>query len=134
MRKIKDKKYYKIMIIAILVILFISILPNTSFMSNTSKINSKMLGDLDQYASQEPVSSKLQDKVGVLLGVFQTGGSAIAVVCLIVLGVKYMMGSVEEKAEYKKTLLPYAIGAVFVFGAGLITTIFYNIAQTDWTA
>ncbi|MCI8383622.1 MAG: hypothetical protein HFJ33_01935 [Clostridia bacterium] len=130
MRKIKDKKYYKIMIIAILVILFISILPNTSFMSNTSKINSKMLGDLDQYASQEPVSSKLQDKVGVLLGVFQTGGSAIAVVCLIVLGVKYMMGSVEEKAEYKKTLVPYAIGAMMVFAISNFLNIFYQIATS----
>ena len=27
-----------------------------------------------------------------------------------------MMGSVEEKAEYKKTLKPYLIGAILVFG------------------
>ncbi|MCI8383621.1 MAG: hypothetical protein HFJ33_01930 [Clostridia bacterium] len=69
-----------------------------------------------------------------MISIVSTAASVFAVIILIVLGIKYMMGSAEEKAEYKKTLLPYAIGAVFVFGAGLITTIFYNIAQTDWTA
>ncbi len=68
-----------------------------------------------------------------ILGIVSTGASVLAVIILIVLGVKYMMGSAEEKAEYKKTLLPYAIGAVFVFGAGLICSILFNIAGTDWT-
>ena len=47
-------------------------------------------------------------------------GSGIAVIALIVLGIKYMMGSVEEKAEYKKTMMPYVIGALMVFGASAI--------------
>lgn len=68
-----------------------------------------------------------------ILGIVSTGASVLAVIILIVLGVKYMMGSAEEKAEYKKTLLPYAIGAIFVFGAGLICSILFNIAGTDWT-
>lgn len=68
-----------------------------------------------------------------MLGIVSTAASVLAVIILIILGIKYMMGSAEEKAEYKKTLLPYAIGAVFVFGAGLITSVLFNIAQTDWT-
>ena len=67
-----------------------------------------------------------------ILGIVSTAASVIAVVILIVLGVKYMMGSAEEKAEYKKTLLPYIIGAVFVFGAGVITSIMFNFSQTKW--
>lgn len=67
-----------------------------------------------------------------ILGIVSTAASVIAVVILIVLGVKYMMGSAEEKAEYKKTLLPYIIGAVFVFGAGVITSIMFNFSQTNW--
>ncbi len=54
-------------------------------------------------------------------------GSAASIVILIVLGVKYMLGSAEEKAEYKKTLLPYIIGAVFVFGASALTGVIYNM-------
>ena len=91
------------------------------------------LGDLSNYAKEQGTSEKFTEMVGTILGVVQTVGSVISVICLIVLGIKYMMGSAEEKAEYKKTLLPYAIGAVFVFGAGVITTVLFNIAQTDWS-
>ena len=40
-----------------------------------------------------------------------------------------MMGSAEEKAEYKKTLLPYIIGAAMVFGASVLTGVIYNFMQ-----
>ena len=56
-------------------------------------------------------------------------GSVVAVIVLIVLGLKYMMGSTEEKAEYKKTLMPYVIGAIFVFAASTIAGVIYNIAK-----
>ena len=39
-----------------------------------------------------------------------------------------MIGSVDERAEYKKTLLPYVIGAGLVFAASSIAQIVYNIA------
>ena len=31
-----------------------------------------------------------------------------------------MMGSAAEKAEYKKTMIPYLVGAVLIFGASAI--------------
>ena len=68
-----------------------------------------------------------------ILGMVSTAASVLSVIVLIILGIKYMMGSTEEKAEYKKTLLPYFIGAFFVFGAGLIASVIFNMAQTDWT-
>lgn len=69
-----------------------------------------------------------------ILGIVSTAASVLAVIILIVLGIKYMMGSAEEKAEYKKTLLPYFIGAFFVFGASFIATIIFNMAQTNFAA
>ena len=39
-----------------------------------------------------------------------------------------MMGSAEEKAEYKKVLIPYLLGAVLVFGASVFADKIYNIA------
>ena len=59
-----------------------------------------------------------------------TIGMIVAVVMLIALGIKYMMGSAEEKAEYKKTLLPYVIGAVLIFAASAIATMVYNFASS----
>ena len=39
-----------------------------------------------------------------------------------------MMGSTDEKAEYKKSMLPYVIGAVLVFAASSIASVIYNLA------
>ena len=39
-----------------------------------------------------------------------------------------MLGSVEEKAQYKETLGPYFLGAVLVFGITNVLSIVYNIA------
>ena len=66
--------------------------------------------------------------VGTILGVVQTVGSVISIICLIVLGIKYMMGSVEEKANYKKTLLPYVLGAIMVLGISNFINVIYKIA------
>lgn len=78
-------------------------------------------------------ASEIQTLGQSIVGILQTVGIVLSVVVLIIIGIKYMMGSAEEKAEYKKTLLPYVIGAVFVFGAGVIATVLFNIAQTDWS-
>lgn len=51
----------------------------------------------------------------------------IAVIVLLILGIKYMIGSASEKAEYKKTMIPYLVGAVLVFGAGAIAQVIVQI-------
>ena len=69
------------------------------------------------------------DKVGnKIIGGIQAIGSIAAVAILVVLGIKYMLGSAEEKAEYKKTMLPYVIGAVLIFAASNIAGMVYNFA------
>lgn len=55
--------------------------------------------------------------------------SAISVITIIALGIKYMVGSTEERAEYKRTLLPYLIGAIFVFGATTVASVVYNMIK-----
>lgn len=55
-----------------------------------------------------------------VLAIVTNVGMILAVILVAVLGVKYMMGSTEEKAEYKKSMIPYLVGAVLVFGASAI--------------
>lgn len=66
---------------------------------------------------------------GQLLGIFQTVGAVVAVIILLVLGIKYMMGSAEEKADYKKSMIPYVIGAIVIFGAPAIANMVYQLAS-----
>ncbi len=63
-----------------------------------------------------------------ILGIIQVIGTLIAVGVMLIIGIKYMTGSLEEKANYKKTMLPYVIGAVLLFSAVNITTAIYDVA------
>ena len=40
-----------------------------------------------------------------------------------------MIGSVEERAEYKKTLIPYVIGCVLVVSITTIVSFIYNAVK-----
>jgi hypothetical protein len=62
----------------------------------------------------------LNGPVGQILGVVQFLGYAFAIGMLIVLGIKYVMASAQEKADLKKGMLSYIIGAVMIAGAATI--------------
>lgn len=87
------------------------------------------LGDLENYKGTNPSSTRLKSKAGVILGAIQNIGIVVSVVMLMVIGIKYMLGSVEEKANYKKTLVPYLIGALFLFTGTLIPQLIYKIMK-----
>lgn len=72
--------------------------------------------------------SKLLEIGNKIIGPIQIIGSLVSVIAIIIIGIKYMLGSVEEKAQYKETLGPYFLGAVFVFGITNVLSIVYNIA------
>lgn len=63
-----------------------------------------------------------------IVATIRTVAMIAAIIVLMVLGIKYMMGSAEEKASYKKTMMPYIIGAVLVFGAGFLADTIYDFA------
>lgn len=54
-------------------------------------------------------------------------GVVISVIMVMVLGIKYMMGSLEEKAEYKKTMIPMLIGAILLFCSSTLVSIIYKL-------
>lgn len=71
----------------------------------------------------------LQKAGNGIVKVVTTVGVVISVIMLVVIGIKYMLGSTEEKATYKKSLMPYAIGAILVFAASEIAQLIYNLAN-----
>ena len=53
----------------------------------------------------------------VILGIIQYVSIVVSSIADIVLGIKYMYSSPEDKAEIKKKLVPFIIGGILVFGA-----------------
>lgn len=75
-------------------------------------------------------TDKVQDIGSNILGIIRVVGTIVAVGMLIILGIKYMMGSAEERAEYKKTLFPYFIGAILIFAATNLADMIYSWASS----
>lgn len=63
----------------------------------------------------------------IIVGIVRAVGIAISVIMLTIIGIKYIMGSVEEKAQYKQTIWPYIIGAVLIFAGAQLTQIIYDV-------
>lgn len=52
-----------------------------------------------------------------------------AIIGIAIIGLKYMLGSLEEKAEYKKTMLPYIVGCFMLMGTSIIIGIIKSVAD-----
>ena len=114
-----NKKVFKVLA-TILMIMFIVSIAVTSFALTPNQI----------VASGNVTGSKEITSLGKsIVGILRTVGVVLSVVVLIIIGIKYMMGSAEEKAEYKKTLMPYVIGAALVFAASAIAGIVFSFTQ-----
>lgn len=74
-------------------------------------------------------ANRLMNIGNAIVGIVQIVGSFTSVIVLIIIGIRYMMGSVEERAEYKKAMTPYIIGAVMVFAITNILSIVVGIVQ-----
>lgn len=115
------KKIIKILPILMTVIMVLTIV--TPVFADT-------IGGIDINPSTDEVGSKVGNVGNSILGIIKVVGTLIAVGVLMVLGIKYMMGSAEEKAEYKKTMIPYLIGAVLLFAAVQLAGWVVDIAGT----
>ena len=65
--------------------------------------------------SQNDVAVKTIDTADLVIGAVQAVGTIVAIVIIVVLGIKYMKCSTEEKAAYEKTMIPYYILAILLF-------------------
>lgn len=65
-----------------------------------------------------------------IVTIIQVVGIVIAVIVLLVIGIKYMMGSASEKAEYKKTMILYIVGAVLIFAGTSLVRVIYSLSTS----
>lgn len=127
----------KLKIVTLIVVILISItviLPNTSYAVNSVgemiQEADSFLGQGKQNASQIVDKNQLKQTSNLVYNVLLAIGTVTAVIWGIVLGIKFITGSVEEQAEIKKSLVPYVVGCIIVFGAFGIWKIVLTIAQT----
>lgn len=117
-------------VISILSILIFTVIIITMFTINSLAVDIDV-NKFDPSKSGITGTDKVTKIINPIIGTLQTVGIVIAVVTMIFLGLKYMTGSVSEKAEYKKTMIPYIIGVILLVAitqlVGLIAKIMVNV-------
>ena len=122
-------KKIKLLSIVLSVILLIAMFTTVSMADNTA------VGILENIENEDPTveTSGLTTIAASIINIVTVIGVVVAVVVLLVIGIKYMMGSASEKAEYKKTMIPYLVGAVLIFGASAITNVVVQLTTSITT-
>ena len=116
-------KQVKILTTVIMVIMVIATISNVVLASNPGQV-------ISNFKPNYSDTTKVTDMGQRIVGILQVLGIVVAIVVLTIVGIKYMMGSAEEKAEYKKVMIPYIVGAILVFGATTIVNVVYQIATS----
>ena len=113
----KDKKIIKIILIVLLLLTVGLIISNNAFASWNM--------DLESYDrdNAERAGNKITNIMGAIINMMSTVGAGIAIIMLIVIGIQYVSKGAEGKAEAKKDLTGYIIGAVILFGVSGILKI-----------
>lgn len=113
----------KISILIIMLTLLLSMVPVNSYASLFDPVI-----NVNEYKPEpNQKSDELMDIASTILGIIQVIGTIISLISTMILGVKYMMGSIQEKAQYKETMIPYVIGIVLLFTAVNILKPIYKL-------
>ena len=114
------KKISKMISILLIVMMLISM--GTTVFAAVSGVDSPATLQGESVSGTSQIT-KIGNQIITILTIV---GVVASVIVLIVLGIKYMMGSAEEKAEYKKTMMPYIVGAALVFAASALAGMLYS--------
>ena len=116
----KTMKIVSVLLVVMMLLFTVSTVVNAS---DIGSVLDKMDEGKDQVGDK---TDSIATIGGQFAGILTTIGMVIAVLVLLVLGIKYMMGSASEKAEYKKTMIPYVIGAILILGASAIVKAIFS--------
>lgn len=122
----------------IFLILIIMFVINIAFL-NINLVQASSIGDIikggDNFISAgkdqgvKIDTDKLQNTSNSIYNILLILAMIVAVVIAGILGIKFMIGSAEEKANIKDALVPFVIGCIVAFGAFGFWKIFITIGN-----
>ena len=117
-------KLLKIIVaILIAITLFIAFSQN-SFASFVGNIDEKFDGKGDRSSATNEISGILSATINIV----QIIGAGVAILMLIITGIRWVYASPEGKAQIAKTTRYYIMGAIFIFAAIGILQIIKNFS------
>ena len=114
--------------IVLIALILVSVLSINVYAMEIDKVITQMDGVQDRDTSlggDQGIMAVINDVIGLL----QLAGTGIAVVTVTILGAKYMLSSVEQKAEIKNKAMPVVIGCIILFAAVNLVAIVANFTN-----
>lgn len=130
MVKIVDSKIKKIVILAIIFMATFVPISNAFTIDDILEQGDTFIEDGKNNQEKVLNEEQLKITVGQVYNILLTIGIALSVLVGAILGIKYMVGSVEDQAKIKETLIPYALGCFVIFGAFGIWKIIIDLGQS----
>lgn len=123
----------KITIIIFVTLMYIFSINNISYADDS--LTDVIMGGRDFIADEKNGnvsidSQSLKDASSDIYNILLMVSFVVVAVVGIILGIKFMMAGVEEKAEVKKSLLIYVIGCIVVYGAYGIWKVLVSFLNT----
>ncbi len=84
----------------------------------------------NEYNSNSPIDEgALKNTSNNIYNIFFAIAVVIAIAVGMIIGIQFVMGSVDEKAKIKETLVPYVVGCVVIFSAFTIWKLVMEIGN-----
>ncbi len=118
-----------IIVFLLLFILSITLITKSTHASEIFSSGESFIKEGEKQSSPIAVS-EIKETSDQIYNVLLTAGVAITVIVGAILGIQFMIGSMEDKAKVKESLIPFAIGSIVVFGAFGIWKIIASLLQS----
>lgn len=120
-------KLLSILMIAIMLVSVVSIpVHATTLSGQVTQLEDAMKKEENQAGTEtDNIRQMVAKVINLIRNIAVIGG----VLLLTIIGFKYMLGSAEEKADYKKSLIPLVVGIVVVMAASQIMSMIFGFLE-----
>ena len=124
------KKSIKIIILLLTALTIVFFLASTVNAADTMKDLVADATDAFGESDEDGVGGSARTIIGSIIIVVRIIAVGVAIIMIIVLAMKYMVSSVEDKAEIKKHATVYIVGAIVLFASSAILGIIQQFADS----
>ena len=129
----KDIILKRIIITLFAIFLCISIVANSYMVNAVTGFDKTTLESFDADSAEKlnigDVANTMDSVIETVITIVKTVSVAIAIVMLLVIGMRYMVASPGDRADIKKHAIVYVVGAFILFGVSGILTILMAFAE-----
>ncbi len=129
-----NRKVMKFLSVVLMVLMVVTMLSTAVFAANDASSSTWDNIDINQFSGMGDNSNAkgtFTQVVAAIINLVQVVGMGIAIIMLVVMAIKYISAAPSEKAELKKGITIYVVGAIVLFAAAGILQVIKNFATAN---